>query len=123
MGIRGSAGSECNQQRIREPGANQTRKPCNALHLSPVGRGRLASGSFSERSKSGEGEPLYRESFPPHPNPLPAGERERAEFSATSVSQSSPATASGNAFPRGVEAYPSGERGDVPIEPVTSPAR
>src|SRR5215510_399766 len=89
----------------------------------PGGERSTCERSFSERSKSGEGEPLYRESFPPHPNPLPAGERERAEFSATSVSQSSPATASGNAFPRGGEAYPSGERGDVPIEPVTSPAR
>ena len=51
-------------------------------HLSPGGRGRLASEALAKRSKSGEGaRAKFERPVPPHPNPLPSGEREPAAAS------------------------------------------
>ena len=51
-------------------------------HLSPGGRGRLASEALAKRSKSGEGtRAKFERPVPPHPNPLPGGEREPAAAS------------------------------------------
>src|SRR5262245_53576244 len=51
-------------------------------HLSPGGRGRLASEALAKRSKWGEGaRAKFEGPVPPHPNPLPSGEREPAAAS------------------------------------------
>src|SRR5436305_1645439 len=80
-------------------------------HLSPAGRGRFASGALAERSKSGEGNQTLERHIPPHPNPLPAGERERAEFAA-------PPTDSEAALRFGGEAEPADALERLEIEGV-----
>ena len=59
--------------------------PRGLLHLSPAGRGRIPSGAQRSEGIRVRGEPPIESHLPPHPNPLPDGERECAEFSISSV--------------------------------------
>ena len=56
---------------VKELGRKAASRECEFIRLSPLGRGRLAS-------KSGEGARMFKfsSSVPPHPYPLPIGERE-----------------------------------------------
>jgi urease accessory protein len=90
-----------------------------AARLSPVRRGRLASEAAAKRSKSGEGANLAR-SVPPHPDPLPSGERERAGASGAAALYRLMAWLS-PAYPVGAFSYSGGLEWAVEAGDVTDP--
>jgi len=55
------------------------REPKTLLHLSPLGRGRPPKQSRARRRRAGEGRLPIESLNPPHPDPLPTGERGKSD--------------------------------------------